>query len=166
VFQDYDKDGDNALRLNEVADLFIKLNNMATALPPTAQVASQQGQYIGNMLTRLSKETTPVEQIDDVDDAAYYPPFKYRHLGSLAYVGNSAVFDYYGFSVVGGLAGMYAWRSIYWSEQASIRSRFMLMLDWVKRGLFGRDISKVSATAAVQYRRLTWCSSRIGVIND
>lgn len=25
----------------------------------------------------------------------------------------------------------------------SIRTRFLLMLDWVKRGVFGRDLSRV-----------------------
>lgn len=32
---------------------------------------------------------------------------------------------------------------IYWSEQTSMRTRMLLMLDWVKRGIFGRDLSKV-----------------------
>jgi hypothetical protein len=34
--------------------------------------------------------------------------------------------------------------SIYWSEQTSMRTRLLLMLDWIKRGIFGRDLSKVS----------------------
>jgi len=34
--------------------------------------------------------------------------------------------------------------SIYWSEQTSMRTRMLLMLDWIKRGIFGRDLSKVS----------------------
>jgi hypothetical protein len=33
---------------------------------------------------------------------------------------------------------------VYWSEQTSMRTRMLLMLDWVKRGIFGRDLSKVS----------------------
>jgi hypothetical protein len=28
---------------------------------------------------------------------------------------------------------MYAWRSIYWSEQVSMRTRALLMFDWVVR---------------------------------
>ena len=36
--------------------------------------------------------------------------------------------------------------SIYWSEQTSMRTRVLLMIDWVKRGIFGRDLSKVSMT--------------------
>jgi hypothetical protein len=54
---------------------------------------------------------------------------------------------------------MYAWRSIYWSEQVSSRTRALLMFDWiircvaqfhdllldlhffVHRGIWGRDLS-------------------------
>jgi hypothetical protein len=35
-------------------------------------------------------------------------------------------------------------RRIYWSEQSSMRTRLLIMLDWIKRGIFGRDLSKVS----------------------
>lgn len=34
---------------------------------------------------------------------------------------------------MGGLAAMYAWRSIYWNEQVSSRTRSMLMIDWIVR---------------------------------
>ena len=37
------------------------------------------------------------------------------------------------FSFMGGLAAMYAWRSVYWSEQVSSRTRALLMIDWVVR---------------------------------
>ena len=60
-------------------------------------------------------------------------PFRYRHLGSLAYIGNAAVFDLGRYSFMGGLAAMYAWRSVYWSEQVSMRTRALLMIDWVVR---------------------------------
>lgn len=30
-------------------------------------------------------------------------------------------------------AAMYAWRSVYWSEQVSFRTRALLMVDWVVR---------------------------------
>jgi hypothetical protein len=35
-------------------------------------------------------------------------------------------------------------QSVYWSEQTSMRTRVLLMIDWIKRGIFGRDLSKVS----------------------
>lgn len=66
-------------------------------------------------------------------DEAVMSPFKYMHLGSLAYIGNAAVFDLGSHSFMGGLAAMYAWRSIYWSEQVSNRTRSLLMIDWIIR---------------------------------
>lgn len=39
------------------------------------------------------------------DDATFSDPFKYKHLGSLAYIGNAAVFDLGGSSFMGGLVG-------------------------------------------------------------
>lgn len=42
--------------------------------------------------------------------------------------------------------------SIYWSEQTSMRTRLLLIIDWIKRGIFGRDLSKVSPSR----RRRDW----------
>ncbi|KAK8854628.1 hypothetical protein IAR55_003367 [Kwoniella newhampshirensis] len=144
MFDEYDKDKDQKLTLNEVAEMFINLTTKATSYPATAQVASQQGKYLGAMFSKLAKQRNTLEAngIKDLDDETYHHPFEYMHLGSLAYIGNSAVFDYEGWSLAGGLLAMYAWRSIYWSEQTSMRTRMLLMLDWVKRGIFGRDLSK------------------------
>jgi len=114
-------------------------------LPATAQVASQQGKYLGKKLTKLARQHKVLDAngIATRDDEAVYRPFKYVHLGSLAYIGNAAVFDMGKFSFMGGLVGMYAWRSVYWSEQVSARTRALLMIDWIVRGLWGRDLSKL-----------------------
>ncbi|WVR09457.1 hypothetical protein IAU60_006524 [Kwoniella sp. DSM 27419] len=144
IFDEFDKDKTGKLTLNDMAAMLDSLSKKVTSYPATAQVASQQGKYLGKMFSKLSHDRKALEAngIMDMDDAAYYKPFTYQHLGSLAYIGNSAVFDYDGFSLAGGLLAMYAWRSIYWSEQTSMRTRMLLMLDWIKRGIFGRDLSK------------------------
>jgi NADH dehydrogenase FAD-containing subunit len=98
-------------------------------------VASQQGKYLGHKLHLLAAKRDALvanELPADVDEAVT-GPFNYRHLGSLAYIGNAAVFDLGRFNFTGGLAAMYAWRSIYWSEQVSMRTRALLMLDWIVR---------------------------------
>jgi NADH dehydrogenase len=69
-------------------------------------------------------------------DEAVAKPFRYLHLGNLAYIGNAAVFDFGKYSVMGGLAAMYAWRSVYWNEQVSARTRALLMIDWIVRCVF------------------------------
>lgn len=74
----------------------------------------------------------------DIDDAVY-KAFEYRHLGNLAYVGNSAVFDLGdGWNVAGGLWAVYAWRFVYFSQSVGIRTRILMAMDWAKRSLFGR----------------------------
>ncbi|EUC57846.1 NADH dehydrogenase (ubiquinone), 64 kDa subunit, putative, partial [Rhizoctonia solani AG-3 Rhs1AP] len=126
---------DGSLGLNELVILLEELGNKITALPATAQVASQQGKYLGRKLNKLARQqrTLAANDIPVDDDAAYSDPFKYKHLGSLAYIGNAAVFDLGGTSFMGGLAAMYAWRSVYWSEQVSMRTRALLMIDWIIR---------------------------------
>jgi NADH dehydrogenase len=88
-------------------------------------VASQQGKYLGNKLHLLASErdTLRANELPADSDDAVTGPFKYHHLGSLAYIGNAAVFDLGRLSFTGGLVAMYAWRSIYWSEQVSMRTR-------------------------------------------
>ncbi|BGP13049.1 hypothetical protein JCM10213_000946 [Rhodosporidiobolus nylandii] len=145
VFAKYKREN-GTLGLNELADLFIEISKKMTNLPATAQVANQQGVYLGKKLSKLGDSERHEMAIkngmyDDPDDALC-EPFSYRHLGSLAYIGNSAVFDIGGYSFAGGLAAMYAWRAAYLSEAVSLRTRCLLMVDWIKRSLFGRDLSK------------------------
>ena len=164
MFDLYDSDADNSLTLNELAVLLQEIGNKITALPAvsaspncpsvflshssqTAQVASQQGKYLGHKLHLFASKRDALvanELPADVDDTLT-GPFTYRHLGSLAYIGNAAVFDFGPFNFTGGLAAMYAWRSIYWSEQVSMRTRALLMIDWIVRyvasSLLGRDTS-------------------------
>ncbi|PPQ74811.1 hypothetical protein CVT24_003681 [Panaeolus cyanescens] len=153
LFELYDSNADNALQLNELLQLLVDVGNRITSLPATAQVASQQGKYLGKKLraiARTDREQSGGEADDDshtkfrsLADEKIAQPFKYFHLGSLAYIGNAAVFDFGKYSFMGGLAAMYAWRSIYWNEQVSARTRALLMIDWIIRGIWGRDLSIV-----------------------
>lgn len=71
------------------------------------------------------------------------PRFCYSHLGSLAYVGGTAVADFGdGFLVQGTTGAQYLWRGVYWNQQVSLRTRALLALDWTKELLFGRDSSR------------------------
>lgn len=132
LFQLYDSDADNSLSMNELLNLLVEIGKRITSLPATAQVASQQGKYLGRKLHKLARATSPGESVAKFDESIS-KPFKYHHLGSLAYIGNAAVFDFGQYSFMGGLAAMYAWRSIYWNEQVSARTRALLMIDWIIR---------------------------------
>ncbi|KII89196.1 hypothetical protein PLICRDRAFT_139528 [Plicaturopsis crispa FD-325 SS-3] len=145
LFDMYDSDADNSLTLNELVSLLQELGSKITSLPATAQVASQQGKYLGTKFTKLARQA-PVLSANGLStrlDEAVSKPFRYYHLGSLAYIGNAAVFDLGNTSFMGGLIAMYAWRSVYWSEQVSARTRALLMIDWISRGIWGRDVSRL-----------------------
>jgi len=135
LFHLYDSDADNSLSLNELLKLLEEVGNRITSLPATAQVAAQQGKYLGKKLHKMSRAaaSSSPPPIQPLADESVSKPFKYLHLGSLAYIGNAAVFDFGQYSFMGGLMAMYAWRSIYWNENVSARTRALLMIDWIVR---------------------------------
>lgn len=141
LFEQYDKDKSGTLDFGELRELLIQIDNKLTSLPATAQRAHQQGQYLGRKFNKLAQAAAGMKanEVDygDLDEAAY-KAFEYHHLGSLAYIGNSAIFDFGGMSFSGGLLAVYLWRSIYFAQSVSFRTRLLLAMDWSKRALFGR----------------------------
>jgi NADH dehydrogenase len=142
LFAEYDSDQSGTLDFGELRELLKQIDSKLTSLPATAQRAHQQGQYLAHKFNKLARATPGLEANDIMDgdlDAAVYKAFEYKHLGSLAYVGNSAVFDLGGGrGLAGGLWAVYAWRSIYFAQSVSFRTRMLMAMDWAKRGLFGR----------------------------
>lgn len=142
LFEQFDKDHSGTLDFQELSELLEDIDSRLTSLPATAQRANQQGQYLAYKFNKMARASpgliaTGVAQGDL--DSAVYKAFEYRHLGSLAYVGNSAVFDLgEGWNLVGGLWAVYAWRSVYFAQSVSLRTRILMAMDWAKRGLFGR----------------------------
>jgi NADH dehydrogenase len=142
LFQAYDKDQSGTLDFGELRELLQQIDNKLTSLPATAQRAHQQGQYLGHKFNKMARAAPGLQanEIKDGDlDEAIYKAFEYHHLGSLAYIGNAAVFDLgKGWNVTGGLWAVYAWRSVYFAQSVSLRTRILLAMDWAKRALFGR----------------------------
>jgi NADH:ubiquinone reductase (non-electrogenic) len=98
-------------------------------LPATSQVAQQEGKYLARALTRRARRL-PIQ------------PFRYRHLGMLAYIGsNKALADLQNFKGRGWATWLF-WRSAYLSRIVSMKNKFSVMTDWIKAQLFGRDISQ------------------------
>lgn len=142
LFKEFDKDESGTLDFGELRELLKQIDSKLTSLPATAQRAHQQGQYLAHKFNRMARlaEGLRANDIREGDiDAAVYKAFEYKHLGSLAYVGNSAVFDWgEGWNFTGGLWAVYAWRSVYFAQSVSLRTRMLMAMDWAKRGLFGR----------------------------
>ncbi|KAI9845298.1 MAG: hypothetical protein M1838_001798 [Thelocarpon superellum] len=143
LFEQYDIDKSGTLDFGELSELLRQIDDKLTSLPATAQRANQQGVYLGRKLSKIAQAMPGLRlnQVDygDLDDAVY-KAFDYRHLGSLAYIGNAAVFDFNGLNFRGGLLAVYLWRSVYFAQSVSLRTRILLAMDWSKRALFGRDL--------------------------
>lgn len=142
LFEEFDKDHSGTLDFGELRELLKQIDSKLTSLPATAQRAHQQGQYLAHKFNKMAHAAPGLQANDvrdgDVDDAVY-KAFEYHHLGSLAYIGNSAVFDLGGgWNLAGGLWAVYTWRGAYFAQSVSFRTRMLLMMDWTKRGLFGR----------------------------
>ena len=94
-------------------------------LPATAQVAQQEGAYLARAIT----SPQPVR------------PFRYRHYGMLAYIGgNEAVADLA--TLKGrGFGTWIFWRSAYLTKLVSTKNKVLVLFDWFKAFVFGRDVS-------------------------
>lgn len=142
-------------------------------LPATAQVASQQGEFLAKMLNKqydvsperikpgifpgptVVRGKTQVRLSDFVANLAisnnkgFAKPFQFLNLGILAYTGGGSALAQVtpapnSPAVKGtGKLGNAVWRSVYLSKQVSWRNRLLVVTDWINRTLFGRDITRV-----------------------
>lgn len=99
------------------------------ALPATSQVAQQEGNYLARSLNALAKNK-PVK------------PFRYKHYGMLAYIGsNKALADLP--QVKGkGFSTWLFWRSAYLTKLIRWKNKILVIFDWTKAFIFGRDASR------------------------
>ncbi len=97
-------------------------------IPATAQAAQQQGKYLARSFNNMARGK-PI------------PSFNYHNLGMLAYIGSRrALADLP--NVKGrGFGAFLFWRSAYLTRLVSWKNKILVLFDWVKAGIFGRDIS-------------------------
>lgn len=142
-FEDADVDDSGELDQAEFGELLQSVDSFMRNLPPTAQVAGQQGSYLAS-------------QFNGENDQA----FKYFHKGSMAYIGqdkaaaqvsmlkNLLPEPLQGLPLLGDdivLTGSLAelvWKFLYLDMQISNRNKLQVAFDWVKTGIFGRDTSR------------------------
>ncbi|MEO8513040.1 MAG: FAD-dependent oxidoreductase [Ignavibacteria bacterium] len=96
--------------------------------PVTAQTAQRQGKYIGKSLNKLAKGKE-VKQ------------FKYRDLGMLAYIGSHKALANTSQFKGSGFVTWIFWRSVYITKLVSLKNKMLVLFDWFKTFVFGRDVS-------------------------
>ncbi|KAG9010273.1 NADH:ubiquinone oxidoreductase [Tulasnella sp. 427] len=116
------------------------------------QLAELRGERDGLPEGPEGKVKNNAQEIESVvkqlNKASKIRPFHYSHQGSLAYIGSDkAIADlpfFNGNFASGGVATFLFWRSAYVSSLFSLRNRTLVMSDWLKVKLFGRDVSRES----------------------
>ena len=138
---------------------------------PTAQVAGQEGTFLARLFNNMAKTEALEDKISQLSSTLNLQPgnsaaiskeieqherqlrrikdvkpFNYSHQGSLAYIGSDkAVADVTWFNgnvaAAGSLTYLF-WRSAYISMCFSTRNRLLVMNDWLKSKVFGRDLSR------------------------
>jgi NADH:ubiquinone reductase (non-electrogenic) len=138
-------------------------------LPATAQVAGQQGAYVAHFINRgflplqggmdqpppckpvstsgLMDNMRDATMGDDEGEAVIYmkKPFNFLNLGALAYLGGDSALTeinlpFTNIKLSGQLAYL-VWKSVYITKQVSFRNRVLILFDWLKAQVFGRDLS-------------------------
>ncbi len=123
---------DEFFRVKGETDVY-SLGDCATiegkVLPATSQVAQQEGYYLARSLNAVAKGRTAA-------------PFIYHHRGMLAYIGsNRALADLP--QVKGrGFSTWIFWRSAYLTKLVSWKNKVLVVFDWMKAFVFGRDSSR------------------------
>lgn len=152
---------DDYLKLDGDDYIFALGDCTFTTNPPTAQVAHQEGHFLAEYFNKLSqvddyqylakKEPERAEKYSQKLERVKKSmlPFKYNHQGSLAYIGSDrAVADLswgsWSTVALGGSLTFLFWRTAYVSMLLGIKSKILVVTDWLKVSIFGRDCSKDS----------------------
>ncbi|XP_031094136.1 external alternative NAD(P)H-ubiquinone oxidoreductase B2, mitochondrial-like [Ipomoea triloba] len=132
--------------IEEFKSALSKVDSQMKNLPATAQVASQQGVYLADCFNRMEKcEKDPEGPIRFRGEGRHrFRPFRYKHLGQFAPLGGEqTAAQLPGDWVSIGHSTQWLWYSVYASKQVSWRTRALVVTDWTRRFLFGRDSSQI-----------------------
>ncbi|KAK2393436.1 external alternative NAD(P)H-ubiquinone oxidoreductase B2, mitochondrial [Trifolium repens] len=134
------------LNIEELKTALSKVDSQMKFLPATAQVASQQGIYLAKCFNRMEKcEEKPEGPLRFRGEGRHrFKPFRYKHLGQFAPLGGEqTAAQLPGDWVSIGHSSQWLWYSVYASKQVSWRTRALVVTDWTRRFVFGRDSSRI-----------------------
>ncbi|MBA0870706.1 hypothetical protein Goshw_016292 [Gossypium schwendimanii] len=134
------------LSIEEFKSALSEVDTQLKNLPATAQVANQQGAYLAKCFNRMEEcEINPEGPTRIRGTGRHrFRPFRYRHLGQFAPLGGEqTAAQLPGDWVSIGHSSQWLWYSIYASKQVSWRTRALVVSDWIRRFIFGRDTSGI-----------------------
>ncbi|KXZ46318.1 hypothetical protein GPECTOR_45g188 [Gonium pectorale] len=109
--------------------------------PAAAERASRE------CLRAVAAEAEARRRAAEVEEVRYWDrPFEFLNLGIMAYLGSDKAltqveaFDVLNLKLYGSFAFL-LWKSVYITKQVSFRNRVLILFDWMKAKVFGRDIS-------------------------
>ncbi|KAH1145926.1 hypothetical protein GYH30_041564 [Glycine max] len=141
-----DKKESIELNIEELKTALSKVDSQMKFLPATAQVASQQGTYLAKCFNRMEEcEKNPEGPLRFRGEGHHrFKPFRYKHLGQFAPLGGEqTAAQLPGDWVSIGHSSQWLWYSVYASKQVSWRTRALVVSDWTRRFIFGRDSSSI-----------------------
>ncbi|KAL1165738.1 hypothetical protein V6Z11_A06G148800 [Gossypium hirsutum] len=134
------------LNIEEFKSALSEVDSQMKNLPATAQVANQQGAYLAKCFNRMEEcEKNPEGPPRFRGTGRHrFHPFRYRHLGQFAPLGGEqTAAQLPGDWVSIGHSEQWLWYSVYASKQVSWRTRALVVSDWIRRFIFGRDTSGI-----------------------
>ncbi|TVU08592.1 hypothetical protein EJB05_42001 [Eragrostis curvula] len=115
--------------------------------PATAQVAAQQGSYLADCFNKMEECKQHPEgplRMTGESGRHFFRPFRYKHLGQFAPLGGEqTAAELPGDWISMGHSTQWLWYSVYASKQVSWRTRMLVVSDWTRRFIFGRDSSRL-----------------------
>ncbi|KAK1378867.1 hypothetical protein POM88_025611 [Heracleum sosnowskyi] len=135
-----------ALNIEEFKLALSQVDFQMKNLPATAQVAAQQGAYLANCFNRMEKcEKNPEGPLRYRGEGRHtFRPFRYKHFGQFAPLGGEqTAAQLPGDWVSIGHSSQWLWYSVYASKLVSWRTRALVVSDWGRRFIFGRDSSQI-----------------------
>ncbi|XP_050205757.1 external alternative NAD(P)H-ubiquinone oxidoreductase B4, mitochondrial-like [Mercurialis annua] len=123
-----------------------KVDFQVKNLPATAQVAAQQGQYLAKCFNQMERcETYPEGPLRFRGSGHHrFQPFRYKYSGQFAPLGGEqTAAQFSGDWVSIGHGTQCLWYSVYASKLISWRTKALVVSDWFRRFIFGRDSSQI-----------------------
>ncbi|XP_008793641.1 external alternative NAD(P)H-ubiquinone oxidoreductase B2, mitochondrial-like [Phoenix dactylifera] len=132
------------LDIEEFKKALANVDSQVKNLPATAQVAAQQGNYLAQCFNKMKDaDENPEGPLRMRESGRHrFRPFRYRHFGQFAPLGGEqTAAQLPGDWISIGHSSQWLWYSVYASKQVSWRTRALVISDWMRRFIFGRDSS-------------------------